>query len=88
MMKFDIQRFADTVTSSYDLKVGLKFSDADTRIITIPDPDNNLDETTIKDAFTDIISNNIFIGDKTGATLEGLYTAYRDDITRRKLDLS
>lgn len=85
---FNIQLFADTVSSSSDLKVGLKFADADTRIITIPNPRNDLTADQIREAFSDTITNQIFIGDKTGAELEGLYTAYKDDITRTKLDIS
>lgn len=87
-MKFKLQRFNDTITSSMELKVGMRFADADTRLITIPDPVTNIDATAIKAAFNSAITNNIFIGDKTGASITGLYTAYVDDTTRLKLDIS
>lgn len=79
---------ADTISGSSELKVGLKFDDADTRIITVPNPANNLTKATIENAFSDTVSQNIFIGDKAGASLTGLYTAYKDDTTRTKLDIS
>lgn len=83
---FDIQLFADTITSSDDLKVGLKFDDADTRIISIPNPKETLTANEIRTAFSD--TSIIFIGDKLGAACTGTYTAYRDQITRTKLDIS
>ena len=86
-MKFNLQRFADTVTSSMELKVGMRFADADTRLITIPNPQTSLTAANIKAAFTTAIANNIFIGDKAGAAITGLYTAYVDDTTRLKLDI-
>lgn len=79
---------ADTVTSSADLKVGLRFDDADTRILTIPNGSSDNTEQTIKQAFQNIITNNILIGDKTGAQINGLYTAYLDNTTRTKLDIT
>lgn len=85
---FNIQMFADTVTSSSDLKVGLQFADADTRLITIPNPKATLTNTDITTAFSSIITNNIFVGDKAGAAVTGLYTAYKDQTVRTKLDIS
>lgn len=84
---FNLQLFTDTVTSSDDLKVGLKFNDADTRIITIPNPKTNLTAQTIQQAF-DSDTYKIFIGDRLGAECTGTYTAYRDETTRTKLDIS
>lgn len=78
---------ADTITSATDLKVGLKFDDADTRLISIPNPDESIDANDIRNAFTNAVANNIFIGDKTGASLTGLYTAYTEETYRRQLDL-
>lgn len=79
---------ADTVSTANELKIGLKFDDADTRLITIPNPVDDLDRETIEQAFSNVVNNNILIGDKTGASITGLYTAYKDETVRTKLDLT
>ena len=85
---FDIQRFADTVTSSREGKLVVKFYDGDDRTITIYDPRDNLSAAELNDFVGNMIENQPIIGDKAGASLAGSANSFKIiEKTERKLDL-
>ena len=86
---FDIQRFADTVTSSTEGKLVVKFYDGDTRTITSEDPKTNLTAAQVN-AFVEFLkTNQPIIGDKTGESIVGSEGAFVIiEKTDRKLDLT
>ena len=87
-MKFDIQRFADTVTSSSTGNLIVKFYDGDTRTLPIDDPRSDLTATEIN-AFVDVLKNTQpLIGDKAGASITGADKFTIVDKTDIKFDLS
>lgn len=64
---------ADTIASSFDIKIGYKFSDEDdpTQWITFPDPKNL---TAVKGGLSNIenlaVDNNLLIGSKFKSAVE------------------
>lgn len=79
---------SDTIKSSEELKIETKFYDADTRLITLPNPNTGLTKNDVETAFANIIADNVIIGDKTGASITGLNTAYTLQKSTTYLDLS
>ena len=85
---FNIQRFADTITSSREGKLEVKFYDGDTRTITIDNPRNDLTAGQIKSVVAQMKNDQPIIGDKTGASLVGANKFEIYEKTETKLDLS
>lgn len=78
----------DTVTSSRELKIGTKYVDDDTRLISLKNPKTNLTEQQVKSVFSDVTVTKVLVGDKNGADFDSLYTAYIEEKSDRNLDLS
>ena len=68
---FDIQRFADTVTSSSTGNLIVEFYDGDTRTLSIDDPQENLTASDINGFVNWLKSNQPLVGDKAGASITG-----------------
>lgn len=68
---FDIQLFADTVTSSSTGNLVVEFYDGDNRTLPIDDPRDNLTATEINAFIETLKTNQPIIGDKTGASITG-----------------
>lgn len=85
---FDIQLFADTVTSSADLKFNWQFVDGDTRLTTLPNPKVGLTAQECREVINSAVSDGLLIGDKAGAALTGVVQVYTERINKTKLDLS
>ena len=85
---FDIQLFADTVTSSREGKLEVKFYDGDTRTITVDNPKSNLTAAQINAVVAQMKTDQPIIGDKTGASLVGANKFEIYEKTETKLDLS
>lgn len=88
MMKFDIQLFNDTVTSSADLKFNWQFADGDTRIVTAPNPKVGLTQQECQAVVDNAVNNSILIGDKAGAAVVGVVQVYTENTTKTKFDLT
>lgn len=89
-MKFDIQKFADTVTASSEVKFNFAFDDGDTRVITLKNPNTTYCTAENAQALSDwVIANQPIVGDKSGTSSStGLIEAYILDKTTQKLDLT
>jgi len=85
---FDIQRFADTVTSSSVGNLVVKFYDGDTRTLPIDDPRSDLTATEINEFVQVLKDTQPIIGDKTGAAVTGAEKFTIVDKTDVKFDLS
>lgn len=89
-MKFDIQKFADTITSANDAKFNMAFDDGDTRTITLKNA--NTEYCTQENAATLntwIVANQPIVGDRSGTSATtGIVDAYIEEKTTTKLDLS
>lgn len=85
---FDIQLFADTVTSSADLKINWAFADGDSRMTTMPNPKAGLTAETVQTVINDAVTNGLLIGDKAGASLTGVVQVYTENQTKTKIDLT
>jgi len=85
---FDLQLFADTITSSSVGNLLLKFYDGDTRTLPIDDPRSDLTAADVN-AFVDVLKNTQpLIGDKAGASITGADKFTIVDKTDVKFDLS
>ena len=78
---------ADTVKSSYILKIKLGFADGDTRTINLDNPRNDLTASEIYEVSQFIKTNNLLLGDKYGADSAGILTADKIASTKTTLDL-
>lgn len=87
-MKFDLQKFADTVTTSQSLQINFGFEDGDTRISNVPNPKIGLTSSEVATVSTWIAANNVLIGDKNGAASTGINSATRVDKTKVNVDIS
>lgn len=85
---FDIQRFADTVTSSSVGNLIVKFYDGDTRTLPIDDPRADLTTTEINEFVQVLKDTQPIVGDKTGASVTGAEKFTIVDKTDVKFDLS
>lgn len=80
---------ANTSTQTRELKGVLKFSDDDSRIVTVPMPKATLsanDAASVRSAFEAF--GAISVGDKTGAAFQSVTTAYIDEANVTTLDLN
>lgn len=88
---FNIQAFGnnDTLTSSREGKLLVKFYDGDTRTVIIDNPKTNLTATTINTfVSSNLVATQPLVGDKTGASIVGAESFKIVEKTDRKLDLS
>ena len=85
---FDIQLFADTVTSSSAVKVVMEFYDSDNRTIAMDNPKDNLGAADINSVVDWFKANQPIIGDKAGASVVGASRAFIEEKTVTKLDLA
>ena len=85
---FNIQRFADTITSSREGKLEVKFYDGDTRTIQVDNPKSNLTAAQINAVVAQMKIDQPIIGDKTGASIVGANKFEIYEKTELKLDLS
>lgn len=79
---------ADSLSSSKYLQFDFGFNDGDSRKQNIPNPVNNIAESDVAAFDTWIVSNNIVIGDKFGASSTGINSATIVESSKTKLDLS
>ena len=69
---FDIQRFADTVTSATTGNLIVEFYDGDNRTLAIDDPRDDLTASEINGFVNNVLkTTQPIIGDKTGASITG-----------------
>ncbi len=85
---FDIQRFADTVTSSREGKLVVEFYDGDNRTLPIDNPKSDLTAAQINAVVQQMITDQPLIGDKAGASIVGASSFKIVEKTETKLDLS
>lgn len=85
---FDIQRFADTVTSEQVLNIKTVFTDDDNRTITVPNARNDISSAEIADLEEWIVATNILLGDKALADVSGVESAVLVATSRIKIDIS
>lgn len=87
-MKFDIQLFNDTVTSSEVLQVKNVFVDDDTRTFDVPEPRTDITASEIEALSEWITANNALVGDKDGADFAYIESATKVETHRVKVDIS
>jgi len=85
---FDLQRFADTITSSQELQIKANFGEDDNRTINIPNARDNVTSSEITELETWIQANNVLVGDKAGAAFTDFESAILVETNRVKLDIS
>ena len=85
---FDIQLFADTVTSSTVLQIKNVFTDGDTRTFDVPSPRNDVTDSDVVALDTWIKANNVLIGDKADAPFDYIEYATKIETNRVKVDVS
>ena len=85
---FDIQLFADTITSSSTGNLVVNFYDGDTRTVTIDEPRDDLTATEINAFVDDMKASQPLVGDKTGASITGAQKFTIVDKVDVKFDLS
>ena len=85
---FEIQLFADTVSSSREGKLVISFYDSDDRTVTIDNPKSNLTAAQINSFVEQMKTDQPVIGDKTGASVVGATSFKIIEKTETKLDLS
>ena len=80
---------ADTITSSTSVVMEIEFTDGDTRTITQNDP--LLDQSSLVAAINDFgdyaRTNNLIIGDKTGAAFSYMRSAKIKQVSEANLDI-
>lgn len=87
-MKFNIQQFADTITSSSNLKFEWGFEDGDTRTFNLPNPKSSVVANDIATLNTWIATNQPIVGDKSGSSTTGINSAIRVEQSKNKLDIT
>lgn len=87
-MKFNIQQFADTITSSVTMKFEWGFEDGDTRTFNLPNPKSSIVANDIATLNSWIATNQPIVGDKSGSSTTGINSAIRVEQSKNKLDLS
>lgn len=85
---FDIQLFADTVTSASELKFNWQFADGDTRLMTAKNPKAGLTQEQAQSVIDNAVNKKLLVGDKAGAELAGVVQVYTELSTKTKLDLN
>ena len=79
---------ADTVKSSSDLKLTWEFADGDTRTQNVKNPKSNLTASDIRTFANATINSKAIIGDKTGAAVTKIKSAFVTDKSDMYLDIS
>lgn len=87
-MIFDIQLFADTVTSSNYLKFNWTFADGDYRILSIPNPKTSNITGDVAELVESVVQHGLLLGDAAEGTVTGVSQVYREETTKTKLDLA
>lgn len=77
----------DTITTDFELKIGMKTDRNTVEYISIPHPKQNLSEATVKAAAEYLITQNI-IWDKESQSYTGVTTAYTESKSVTDFDLS
>ena len=85
---FDVQLFADTVTSSCEGKLVVEFYDGDNRTLSVPNPKTNLTATQVNAVVNQMVTDQPLIGDKFGASIVGASSFKVIEKTETKLDLA
>ena len=85
---FEIQLFADTVSSSREGKLVVSFYDSDDRTLTIDNPKSNITAAQINSFVEQMKTDQPVIGDKTGASVVGAQSFKIIEKTETKLDLN
>lgn len=78
----------DTITSGSDLKLVYEFIDGDTRITTLPNPRLNLTQNDLDTAMNELVTSQVFVGDKDGGAFDKFADNEVIQWTKTKLDLS
>lgn len=78
---------ADSVTTSYSLVIDNIFVDGDTRAITLKNPKEEITSSEITALNAYMQTNNIIIGDKTGATFGKITKVTKRTVTKHALDI-
>lgn len=79
---------SDTFKTSETLKIENLFVDGDTRTITLKNPKDNISVSQITELNSFMQSNNILIGDKTGATFGRIQKVSKRSTHSTTLDLT
>lgn len=74
------------VTTENTLKIHCAFVDGDTRTITLKNPRSNLESEDFENLNTYILTNNLLIGDETGAAFAAIQKAVKGTTTTRTID--
>lgn len=74
------------IKNEYSLKLNLAFVDGDTRTLTLKNPQPTIESSEISELNQYIQTNNLLIGDKTGATFGRIkdvskVTTHKEEIT-------
>ena len=77
-----------TTSTEVTLKIHCGFVDGDTRTITMKNPRSDITTEEITDLNSFIRTNNLLIGDETGAIFANIQKVTKGTTTTRKLDLS
>lgn len=85
---FDIQLFADTITSEQELQIKANFGEDDNRTINVPQARSDIETSEIVELETWVRANNVLVGDKAGAAFTDFESAILLNTTRHKLDLT
>lgn len=79
---------ADTITTTRELMLDCYFVDGDTRVQTLKNPKTNLQQSAIQTLQTYMQTNNLLIGDKTGAAFGRFTKAYTRTTVKKNLDFT
>ena len=85
---FDVQLFADTVTSSCEGKLVVEFYDGDNRTLSVPDPKTNLTSAQVNAFVNQMVIDQPIVGDKFGSSVVGASSFKVIEKTETKLDLA
>lgn len=78
---------ADTIKSSSELKITWNFADGDTRTQAVKNPKSNLQRADLIALQSSTVNTQPIIGDKSGAAVTGIKTAFTIDKTNVFLDI-
>lgn len=75
-----------TIKTENTLKIYCAFVDGDTRTITLKNPRSDLANEDFQTLNSYIVTNNLLIGDKTGAIFASIQKAVKGTTTTRTID--
>lgn len=78
---------ADKVTQSYYLQLNASFADGDTRLIKLPNPKANIPEAQVYAVSQLLKTNQIIVGDRTGAEFVEILTGDKYHVKKTEFDL-